>query len=469
MVPISLTLTGAQHTALKTHLFPGDGLEAVAFVLCGRRDGDRRHRLLAQEIVPVPYAACRRAVDSVTWDSDVLAEPLERAAAAGLSVMKVHSHPTGYASFSTTDDASDAQLLPMVHGWVGHDVPHGSVVMVPDGRMFGRTLPRTGAGHLAALERISVVGDDIVIWRDPGADAHPADYLESQTQAFGEGTTSIMRGLSIGFVGCSGTGGPSIEMVLRLGAHEIVMVDPDTMQIRNINRIPNSTMEDVRQRRHKVHVMRDAIRRVDTGSVAVAIAKDLWTQEAILALAQCDVVFGCMDTVDGRFLLNVLATNYLIPYFDIGISLENHLAGPRKGTIREVCGTVHYLQPGRSSLMTRGLFTMQDVAAAGLRRRDPAAFAQQVRDKYIKGAQVNRPAVVSVNTFAASLAVNELLARLHPYREAPNAAHASVCFSLASMELICEPESEPCAVLARDVGRGDRTPLLGLLDFAEAA
>lgn len=38
--------------------------------------------------------------------------------------------------------------------------------------------------------------------------------------------------------------------------------------------------------------------------------------------------------------------------------------GPDKGCIREVCGTVNYLQPGRSSLISRGLFTMADVAAA---------------------------------------------------------------------------------------------------------
>ena len=118
-----------------------------------------------------------------------------------------------------------------------------------------------------------------------------------------------------------------------------------------------------------------------------------------------------MDSIDGRYLLNALATYYTLPYFDIGVRLQAVPSGPRKGLIREVCGTVNYLRPGRSSLMSRGLFTMSEVAAAGLRRNDPDAHDQQVKDGYITGAAVQRPAVISVNMFAASLAVNEFLAR----------------------------------------------------------
>lgn len=63
--------------------------------------------------------------------------------------------------------------------------------------------------------------------------------------------------------------------------------------------------------------------------------------------------------------------------------------------------------------------------------------------------------------------MNELLARLHPYREEPNAAYASVIFSLASMELMPEPEDGICEILAGTVGKGDTLPLLGLMELAE--
>ena len=69
--------------------------------------------------------------------------------------------------------------------------------------------------------------------------------------------------------------------------------------------------------------------------------------------------------------------------------------------------------------------------------------------------------------FAASLAVNEFLARLHPFREGPNHNYASVTFSLTSMELIYDAEDGLCEILADNVGKGDSTPPLGLLALAE--
>ena len=117
--------------------------------------------------------------------------------------------------------------------------------------------------------------------------------------------------------------------------------------------------------------------------------------------------------------------------------------------------------------MSRGLFTMADVAAAGLRRNDPAAHARQAKDGYIRGVAANRPAVISVNMLGASLAMNEFLARLYPYREESNGSYGSVVFSLASMEIITEPEEGLCKILGGRVGIGDTTPLLGLMELAE--
>ena len=465
-VPVTLSLSGDQHDHLKSFLFPGDGKEAVAILLCGRRAGDRRHRLLVREIHGILYDDCSvRTPTLVTWPPDYIAPMLERAAEEGLSVIKVHSHPTGYAAFSATDDEGDARLLPMIRGWIEADIPHGSAVMLPDGQMFGRIL---GSGkEFEPIHCINVAGDDLHFWyADAGSIALPS-FVASHAQAFDEGTIQRMRRLSIAFIGASGTGSPSIEQLLRLGAGELVIVDDDRMEERNVNRILNSTMQDAADGRYKVDVLADAAERAGLGTRVIRVRKNLWDPEVIRTVAQCDIVFGCMDTIDGRYLLNALATYYVMPYFDIGVRLLAAGNGPDKGRIREVCGTINYLRPGRSSLMSRGLFTMKEVAAAGLRRNDPAAHARQVEDGYIKGVPAHRPAVISVNMFAASLAVNEFLARLHPFREEANDSYASVTFSLASMEFITDPEEGICEILGGCVGIGDTTPPLGLLELAE--
>jgi hypothetical protein len=463
---IALALSGDQHEHLMSFLFPGDGKEAVAILLCARRDGDRCHRLVVREIHGIPYDDCsERTPSRVTWPPDYIAPMLDRAAAERLSVVKVHSHPTGYGAFSATDDAGDARLLPMIRGWVEADVFHGSAVMLPYGQMFGRVM--LDDGSFAPIDCISVAGDDLLFWyADAGSVALP-NFVASHAQAFDEGTIQRLRRLSFAVVGASGTGSPTIEQLVRLGAAEIVIVDDDHMEDRNVNRILNSTMQDASDGRTKVDVLADAAERIGLGTRIIRVRKNLWHPDVIREVAQCDVIFGCMDTVDGRYLLNALASYYSIPYFDIGVRLDAVRDGAGKGRIREVCGTVNYLRPGRSSLVSRGLFTMSEVAAAGLRRNDPRAHDRQVDDGYIKGVAAHRPAVISVNMFASALAVDEFLARLHPFREEPNANYASVTFSLASMELICDPEEGICEILGGAVGLGDTSPLLGIMELAE--
>src|SRR5712692_7147075 len=156
---VSLSMTGDQHERLRQFLFPGDGKETAAILLCGRREGDRRHRLLVRAIEGIPYEICSERTDvRVTWPPDFIAPLLDLATGERLSLIKVHSHPTGYATFSVTDDEGDARLLPMIRGWIEADIPHGSAIMLPDGQMFGRFLDQDGS--LKQLALINVVGHD---------------------------------------------------------------------------------------------------------------------------------------------------------------------------------------------------------------------------------------------------------------------------------------------------------------------
>jgi ThiF family len=343
-------------------------------------------------------------------------------------------------------------------------VPHGSVVMLPDGQMFGRAFDAQG---FCPIEIINVVGDDLLFWYHDSGDNDVPNFAASHAQIFDDGTIERLKRLSVAVVGCSGTGSPLVEQLVRLGVGEIVLVDDDHLEDRNLNRILNSTMSDAENKRLKVDVIGDAIERIGLGTRVIRLASNLWNAEVVRSVAQCELVFGCMDTIDGRYLLNALAAYYTIGYFDVGIRLEASRGELGKGGIREICGTVHYLQPGKSSLLTRGLFSLEDVAAAGLKRNDPKAFQQQLSDGYIAGAQGHRPAVISVNMFASSLAVNEFLARLHPYREKPNSEYASVEFSLASMEFYPDPDEGVCKILGQHVGNGDVRPLLGMLELSE--
>lgn len=457
-----LRLTGRQQAALFQHIFPGDGKEAVALALCGfgewGSDAISCRVVCVHRVVPVPYEHCKvRTEEQVTWRTDLFPDLLREAEKKRQVILKIHSHPTGFAAFSTFDDKADKELFTGIAGWLDTNFPGISAVMLPDGQVFARTV--AGDGSFGPVASVAVAGPDIQIWHTDQKEGEVPEYLLRTEQTLGKGTTRRLSRLSIGVVGASGTGSPVVEMLYRLGVGELVLVDGDVVEEKNLGRIYNSTMDDVDNQRSKVHVLADAIERSGLPTKVVPIDKDIFHPEVVQRLAQCDVMFGCMDSVDGRDLLNRLCTFYSVPYFDLGVRID----ADGKGGVDQVAGTVHYLQPDGFSLLGRKVYTAKQVLAAGLRRTDPDKYRERVRSKYIAGVQEDRPAVISVNTLIASLAVNDLLARLHPVRVDNNADIASIRVSLTQHIMFPpEPEGPPCEFQVKNVGRGDVKPLLSM-------
>ena len=458
---VKLRLTQRDHQTLMTHLLPGDGLEAVAVALCGRRRSGTHHCLTIRKLVPIPYNECKvRSPDRVTWSTQRLIPLLETAAQEDLAILKIHSHPGGYEDFSGTDDESDKDLFNSVFGWTDSAFPHASAIMLPSGRMFGRAVMPDGSFH--DLDSISVPGDDLHFWVGGDGGRLPSFVLR-HAQLFGQGTTRRLQQMSVAVIGCSGTGSIVIEQLARLGIGRLVLVDPDHVEEKNLNRILNASREDAYLRRPKVEVMARAIAAMGFGTELEIIAKDLATPDAVKAVAECDVAFGCMDGVEGRHLLNRLAAFYLLPHFDIGV----RLAGDGHGGIDEACGAVHYVRPDGATLQDRKVYTMDQLKAAGLRRTDPTAYREQLKAGYIRGVPEDRPAVISINMHLASAAINEFLARIHPYRYDDNAESAIVRMNFMDGSYYKEGEGESSGAFTAHLGKGDIRPLLSMPELSE--
>jgi hypothetical protein len=450
----ALRMTETQHAALRSHLFPGDGKEAVALLFCGRRKGETRHVFTVQRVVPVPYEVCDRSPDRITWPTDLVEALMQEAFGKEQAIVKVHSHPMEYRQFSDLDDRSDRDLFASITGFLNDELPHASVIMLPDGEVFGRVVAEEGK-VIGPLASIMALGHDLRIWQER-RNEDAAAFALRHAQAFGNGTTSILRTLSVAVIGCSGTGSVVAEQLARLGVGRLVLVDPDVVEEKNLNRILNSGKEDAYLARPKVHILASAIARMGLNQEVVALASNLINPDVVRKVGECDIVIGCMDGAEGRHLLNRLATFYVLPYFDVGVRLD----ADGKGGIDGIAGTVHYLQPGLSSLLSRGAYDMTRVEAEEVRRTDPELYRRRVKEGYLRGVEEDRPAVISVNTLFAALAVNELLARLHPFRNLGNENFAIVGASLSEMQFYPESEASPCAILQRHVGRGDVMPLL---------
>lgn len=209
------------------------------------------------------------------------------------------------------------------------------------------------------LSTVAVAGDDFAIWGERDADAGLADFTLRNEQMFGEATVRLLGQLSVAVVGCSGTGSPTVEQLLRLGVGRLVLVDDDDLEEKNLNRILNAYRADVG--RKKAHVLRDAASKMDLGADVVACPTKLECESAVRAVAECDFAFGCTDTAAGRHVLSRLCTFYGISLIDMGV----RIVADGSGGVDQVCGAVHYVQPGGSSLLSRGVYTLEQLRAEG--------------------------------------------------------------------------------------------------------
>ncbi len=315
-------------------------------------------------------------------------------------------------------------------------------------------------GEFTPIRLVAVAGDDIHFWTTgrEGSDSGPREFSAKNRQFFGEETFRRLRELSVAVVGCSGTGSPTIEQLARLGVGRLVLVDPDVVKTKNLNRILNTWGRHVAMERFKVEVLAEAIAAMEIGTEVVPLARNLIEPDVLQKVAACDVIFGCMDSAEGRYFLNRLSAFHSIPYFDLGVRLDADGAGSVDG----VYGSVHYLQPDGSSLLSRGVITMEEVRAEGMAREAPDEYRRQRAEGYIRNVEVERPAVISINMLISALAVNEFIARLHPYRLVDSRTFAVRSVDLINDDYLREDDGMPCMSLARYAGRGAMDPPLGL-------
>lgn len=440
------------HEALEAHLFPGDGLEAAALLLCARV-GLRRCKLIVRDLVLVPHDRCKRRPDFLSWPGEFVEAAIDRAEAESLTILAAHSHPGGLFEFSDQDDASDTILMPSLFHATGREP--GSAIMVPGGAMRARLYD---AGRVRAIDLVTSAGDDIAFWWNEGASSSGAATVPV---AFTSSMTDWLSRLSVCVIGVSGTGSIVAEQLGRLGFGEIILIDFDKIEHRNLNRILNSTMADAEACELKVEMFSRAVKLYRPDTVTVAVDKSILSREAVLAACEADVMFSCVDTAEGRHIADRIAAFFAIPLFDVGVSIPTRKS-PKGPQIAEVCGRIDYVQPGGATLSDRGVFTPATLEAEYLARSDPEAHQRRVAEGYLRGLVEQAPAVVTLNMRAASSCVMEFIARAFPFRHASNSSYARTIFLLADGDEEHVSESSFTPSGSYPVGAGIQEPLLGL-------
>ena len=452
----TLVMTEHCHKKIFNYLFPGDGLEAAAILLCNQGTGKHCCRFIVVDFLFQPHCQSKRKKHFISWPfNDYLTpEKISEIDQQGQSIITIHSHPEGYEQFSETDDKNDRQIFSSVCHWFDDGRSNGSAIMLPDGKIKARMV--SSQGKFSPIATVAVVGNDIRIWKSVKQEKQMA-YHKKISQTFGKGTLDLLRTIRAGVVGCSGTGSIIIELLLRNCVGELVIVDNDIVEEKNLNRIINSTMESVNKKQQKVLAIKQKIQEIGMQTKVEAIQGLTDAPNVIKSLIDCDVIFGCVDSAYGRYHLDCLGSAYFIPYFDVGVYLE---ADP-KGDITSADAVSHYIHPEGDSLLSRGAYTMDQVTAENWKRKDPKYYQQHHRASYLAEVNEDQPAVMSINMQASCMAFNDFLARIHHYRFDENCEFGSQRFQFVHGHYKSTADGrKPHPLLRKYMGTGDKSLLV---------
>jgi hypothetical protein len=315
----------------------------------------------------------------------------------GWLAVHLHSHPPGVDRFSATDDAAESRLS----RWLADQgVPnYWSLVWptggVPRARLWTRGQTQPGRLFLGLAPMV----------QDPSQDGSPA--LDRQ-RAFGPGLRAAADQIRVGVLGVGGLGLPVVEQLARAGFRRFVLIDPDTVEESNLNRLPGVTRRDLG--RLKVRVAKRLIRQavVSLGLVPeiCALAHDIYRSGAAQrALARCDLILAVTDNDLSRTVALQLALNHGREYLQAGtditlgedgaiVGLRAEVTGAEIGRYCPICSG--RLSPGQASIEARA-YAGGEVAARAL------------SDGYVP--DVAAPAVMSLNAVTAGLLVTEIQRR----------------------------------------------------------
>ncbi len=452
----SLTLTESQHAALHSYLFPGDGLESAAILIC-RFVGPERERMILRKALNVPDTSCSvRKRNFISWPGESIEDAIDAAEADGDAIILIHSHPGGFYGFSKTDNASDRTTIPALFAAVeAEGFFHGSAIMTPSGAIKVRLYDPVG--EVRHIDTVWSVGENIIEVTEKG---------QAPILPFGHQMSIALAGRTACVVGVSGTGSLVAELLARKGVGHLILVDFDIIKHKNLNRIVNSTVGDADARRLKTCMVAAAIKRYAPNTKVTIISAGLDTREAVIAASAADILFSCVDGMTGRSIAELICRRCLIPLIDLGVMIPTRRDSGGMVHVADVCGRIDFVRPDGPNLSDRGVVTAEGLRAEYLLANAPGAAAQEIEAGYIQGVHEEAPSVMALNMKAAADAVLEWIARQFPYRLDGNSGCAQTLFSHAAGELDLIPEEAFKTVAAEDLAFGLVEPLLGLPSLA---
>ena len=352
---VQVVIRASDWNRLQQHLFQTGRQEQHAFLYAGRATLPQGTRLLVWDMqLTQPQDFTTQAGGYLRLREEYHRDALTFSSERGFSLIEVHCHRFGDAvAFSSIDLANDRLKFPYVAKHIPH-IRHVTMVCSPTGAVHAHTWDPE-QNRISPVTELRIVADHIRRLVPDGSSPtdQPREMREDddrysrQVLAFGPEGQHALANTRVGVVGLGGNGAPLVQTLAHMGITQFVLVDPDTIELSNVNRIVGATPLDVGM--PKVQVAARLVRILHEDADIVVLPHSVLEAEAVKALSSVDILVGATDSAASRFALTLLATRYLLPYVDLGV----HVAG-QHGVLNQCFGQVRLSQPDGPCLACLG-------------------------------------------------------------------------------------------------------------------
>src|SRR5690348_6569966 len=307
------------------------------------------NRLIAFDYLAAPESSyLKRAPLEAQLSPEFVAEVVSRAKREGQGLVFVHSHPGEFPpDFSQTDNDGEAQLAEFLERR-GPSIMHAAIV-VSRGGVCAREL---GAARPIPVVSIGTTRQSLF---DPATRrATIAPEHDRQVLALGRAAQEALGRLRVGIVGLGGTGSVVVEQLSHLGVTNYILVDHDTVDATNLNRLAGATAADIGA--PKSRIASRQIRGVRPDAAVEELIGDVMHAKVAKRLTDADVVFCCTDSHGSRAVVQQVAYQYLVPTVDMGVTIV-----VEGGRISHAVGRTQLLAPGLPCLSCSGLLDSNQV------------------------------------------------------------------------------------------------------------
>lgn len=347
-------------------------------------------RFVIRDLIEVPAEAyATRTAIAAVLKPDYCIHISNRARAGGAGVFIAHTHPGQRAleGFSDADDQGERALSDYFHRRMPQATHFAAVF----------TATQIHARKLGDQQMVPVTGVGRLLRRPAHAAGRGDEQYDRQIRAFGHDGQRMLAALTVAIVGLGGTGSVVAQQLAHLGVKSFVLIDPDVVEATNLNRLVGATPNDVGIA--KVATAAKLIKSINPAASATEVVGDVADEQTAQLLTRVDFIFGCTDSMASRAVMNQLAYQYLVPYIDVGVGIS-----VRDGQVDYITGRTQMLSPGLPCLVCTDKLDAEQV------RRELMTEEERRQDRYITGAIVPQPAVISLNSAMSSAAVTMFLA-----------------------------------------------------------